>query len=124
MRKRRKPIEVMIITQNPETRDGLQAYLRAAGVNARTTQSIELDALPPPCEALVLFPDDYPTGDIDAVLGALGRREPPIVSIVVTRAPRRFESASAGHVVIPKPVWGWTILDALRHHLGEGRALQ
>jgi hypothetical protein len=42
---------------------------------------------------------------------------------MVTREPRRFSEAfdaddrSPAPVVVPKPVWGWIILDAIRGHL-------
>jgi hypothetical protein len=42
---------------------------------------------------------------------------------LVTREPQRFRDALEGSdrsptpLVVPKPVWGWTILDAIRGSL-------
>jgi hypothetical protein len=63
---------------------------------------------------------------VDGVLkevACLRRDLPDVLVVLVTREPRRFTEAFVGDdrvpvpIVVPKPVWGWIILDAIRGHL-------
>lgn len=47
---------------------------------------------------------------------SLAARKPPSRALLVTSCPQRFEqlTAAEGALILPRPVWGWTILDALR----------
>jgi DNA-binding NarL/FixJ family response regulator len=119
----RNPLRVTIVSSNPETLDGLQAYLRQAGVDARGTSEIESGvALEPyPC-AVVFFPDEFPAGDVLREVARLHRERPRLLVVIVTRDPRAFTETidprgRVPTVVVPKPVWGWAILDAIRGHL-------
>ena len=45
-----------------------------------------------------------------------------VLKDLVTKEPKRFESLPTGDgavvpLVVPKPIWGWTILDAIRARL-------
>jgi DNA-binding NarL/FixJ family response regulator len=75
--------------------------------------------------ALVIFPDDYPWEGAIAALDRCRAENPRVHLVIVTRTPLRFEAlaladAGALTVVIPKPAWSWTILDAIRAHLDGG----
>jgi hypothetical protein len=113
--------EVTIISTNPETLDGLQAYLRGAGLAARCTREVEGCAKLAPSRTLafVLFPDDFPWESVMATLADFAEQRPLALPVLVTAQPQRFERlTSAEHVlIVPRPVWGWTILDAIRAHL-------
>lgn len=112
-------IRVTIISANAETRDGLQSYLAQAEVDASTTHELAVPAPPP--DAAVYFPDEY---EVEIALGALASSRtshPALVVVIVTRQPQVFLRALAEDggplVVIPKPAWGWVILDAIRDQL-------
>ncbi len=118
-----EPLHVTIVSANPETLDGLQTYLRQAGVDARGTREIESGvAMDPHPSAAVFFPDEYPPDDVLKEVARLRRERPQVLVVLVTREPQRFAKAlEAGEhtstIVVPKPVWGWVILDAIRGRL-------
>ena len=115
----RSQIWVTIIAESAETRDGLKSYLSHAGVGARGTPRLD-DIDPEPCTAVVLFPDEFSHREVVRELSRLRRDRPRLVPLLVTREPERYlelTAADAGQsspIVIPKPAWGWTILDAIR----------
>jgi len=74
---------------------------------------------------MVLLADDFDPGDVVAgLLGMLARPPTPFV-IIVTSARRQlepialFEQADSV-VIIPRPAWGWTIVDLLRGRRRRG----
>jgi hypothetical protein len=72
--------------------------------------------------AVVVFPDDFEWEAVVPALTACLRSSPQALPVIVTNTPERFESFvwpddAAVPFVIPKPAWGWTILDAIRSHL-------
>jgi hypothetical protein len=118
------PQQVAIVSANPETLDGLQSYLQEAGVAARGTRRIE------DCAALrasatlavVLFPDDFSRESVMAAVVDIGLRGPSILRLLVTGHPKAFERLVEGRrnvLVVPRPAWGWTILDAIRAHVDD-----
>lgn len=115
---------VAIVSANPETLDGLQSYLQSAGVAARGTRRLEdcAELKAPATVAVVLFPDDFASETVMATVLDLGARGPGILSVLVTGHPKMFDAlASRGRnvLVVPRPVWGWTILDAIRAHVDD-----
>jgi hypothetical protein len=125
MQTRKRPTaaqQVAIVSANPETLDGLQSYLHSAGVAARGTRRLEDCAAltVPTTVAVVLFPDDFSSESVLAAVIELGTRGPGILRVLVTGHPKTFESLVKGRrnvLVVPRPVWGWTILDAIRAHV-------
>lgn len=120
-----KDFEVALVATNPETLDGLQAYLRAAGLSARCVREIETcfrhsGAGP---TAFVIFPDDFAWESVTAALDDGDKHRQDALRIVVTAQPKRLESrGQSEHVVIvPRPAWGWTILDAIRAYADRRR---
>jgi DNA-binding NtrC family response regulator len=111
-------VSVAVVSDNTDTLDGLERYLCDAGIAARGTRSLDQawEIVTPSRSVVVLFPDDFPTIKVFAALAALKRRRPGASAVIVTKDYRRFASAE-GAVVIPKPVWGFTILDAVRTRL-------
>lgn len=117
--------QVAIVSANPETLDGLQSYLQSAAVAARGTR--RLDDCPglavPSTVAVVLFPDDFPCELVMAVVADIDARRPSILRLLVTGHPKTFEPLAEGRrnvMIVPRPVWGWTILDAIRAHVDDG----
>lgn len=118
---REKVYEVVIVSANRETLDGLQAYLDAAGVRAKSMRDIESCASSTSASvlAVVLFPDDYRWEAVLAELASLTERRPMIVPVIVTSQPKRFDALVDRErvVVVARPAWGWTITDAIRTHV-------
>jgi hypothetical protein len=115
---------VTVVSDNPETLDGLQAYFQQAGVGAHGTRRFDdLTIVPPGSTAIVFFPDDFEAGAVIEAVLRLRRMRPQALSILVTADPRRFgavanrDSGAPEPVVLPKPAWGWTILDTIRNHM-------
>jgi len=120
-------LTALIVCDNDETLLGLRAYLSRASIAARATRSLA-DAWSQiaSVDALVLFPDDFDTGQVTDGLSRVLATAFRTFVIVVTADFQCFESlvqstGGSRAVVMPKPVWGWTILDLLRARL-ESRA--
>jgi hypothetical protein len=117
-------LEVAIISDNPETLDGLREYLEGAGIATYGSRQLAAPLLMShPLAAVVLFPDDFSTGDVFDLVARLLRARPNVRTLIVTGDPRRYEplvalrTVSALPIIIPKPAWGWTILESIRADL-------
>ena len=110
---------VTIVATNRETQEGLRSYLRRAGVSARSTRDLADCARSARDVAVVLFPDDFPREKVVAVLAALPRS---VLAVLVTAHPQKFERTSDAErvVIMPRPAWGWSILEAIRAHVAKG----
>ena len=80
---------------------------------------------PPASSAVLVFPDDFNSNRVLASLARLRLLRPKVLPVLITKDPHQFELlplAEGGVVplVIPKPIWGWAILDAVRSRLGSG----
>lgn len=128
LRPRNNRPDVAIVSTNRETLDGLEAYLRAAGLTTRGTRELEEIAhlSPSARTAIVLFPDDFRWELVVATLAELTavRRKPSALPVLVTANPKRFELLVLGQpaLIVPRPAWGWTILDAIRSRVDGGDA--
>jgi hypothetical protein len=82
----------------------------------------------PSCIAVILFPDEYGQRAVREALAALHRERPDVLAVIVTNEPQRFEQVESSRrhhtrpLVIPKPAWAWTILDAVRARLDSDPA--
>lgn len=129
--KRQRPpaLDVTVVSDNLETLDELQAYLRRAGVATKGTKHIDgiTDGPTTAPSAVVLFPDDFDTEAVMDALATIRKARPSLLFVLVTRDAKRFATVPPGEspiLVIPKPAWGWTILDAIRATIdpsGSGR---
>ena len=110
-------VHVTIVASSAETLDGLQTYLSLTGSCARGTRGLD-DLGREPCTAVVLFPDEFSATDVLRELARLRLERPLVLTLLVTSEPVRYlENSSAkglAPIVIPKPAWGWSILDAIR----------
>jgi DNA-binding response OmpR family regulator len=117
----RRANDVVIVSNTPETLDGLQRYLRDAGMAARCTRDIsDCTAVASPSTiAFVLFPDDFAWEQVVVALATLAEQQPRALPVLVTARPDRFERLTAAEsvLIVPRPVWGWTILEAIRAHI-------
>lgn len=120
MRNSRLPTpHVTIVAASAETLDGLQGYLSLAGLDARGTRHLsEVDR--ENCSAVVFFPDEFSSTTVLRELVRLRKEHPRVLPLLVTSEPERYRSIphasgkSVAPVVLPKPAWGWTILDAIQ----------
>ena len=116
-------LRAAIVSSSLETRDGLEAYLRGAGISTRGTgQLADFAEVARGASAIVVFPDDFAW---EAVISTLQtpRENARALVVLVTSRPSRFEALLWSHgsqkpMLVPRPAWGWTILDAIRAHLG------
>jgi hypothetical protein len=116
---------VAIVSDNRETLDGLDHYLQRAGVETTCTRRVQRAAeISKGCSVVVLFPDDYEWGAVVAALSDCRRADAQSRAVVVTERSERFTSlvqppALPELVIVPRPAWGWTILDAIRAKRNE-----
>jgi hypothetical protein len=128
-RKAPAPVYVSIVSANPETLDGLHAYLCGAGVSSRCMRVLQDAArvAPQSARAAVIFPDDFEHHQVLMLVRELRRVRPRLLALIVTREPQRFrevvqvDGRSLPPIVMPKPSFGWDILDAIRAHSEAGR---
>jgi hypothetical protein len=113
----------IVIADNRETADGLHEYLNKSGVATRTSRRLN-DAVTL-CEnasALILFPDEFLESDVLASVRGLRAKHPRLLLLLVTATPQRLRAAcepephSSRPLVLPKPTFGWSLLDAIREH--------
>jgi hypothetical protein len=121
---RTKTLYVTIVSNNAETLERLQAYFDEAGVPTHGTRAVrDLSMIAPATTAVVLFPDDFEGEDVSGLLANLRRLRPKLLVLVVTREPHKYEieltadPRSVQPIVLPKPCFGWSILDAIRAHV-------
>jgi hypothetical protein len=116
--------QVTIVASSSETLDGLKDYLLRAGLGARGSHDLGA-AHSEPCSALVLFPDGFSLDAVRDALERLRREKPGVLSLVITGEPERYgplartEGLGRPPIVMPRPAWGWMILDAIRGAAGQ-----
>lgn len=114
---------VTIVARNGQTLDELQRYLDETGVGADASSAAEPARVDASSSAVVLFPDDFDPNAARAFVVALRASRPELLIVVVTREPHGLASATAPDgrslppVVLPRPSFGWAILDAIRAHV-------
>lgn len=118
-----QPLSVMVVANNADTLHSLRSYFDDSGVPTHGTTSIgDLSRIAAATSAVVLFPDDFAERDVLAMIAALRGARPRVFVLLVTRQPQRFGDAIAPDgrslppLVLPKPSFGWSILDAIRAH--------
>lgn len=113
-------IDVVIVSKNPETIDGLQRYLREAGLATVFTRDLDECAAVGTANtaAFVFFPDDFPYEHVIVTLASLSEQRPFALPVLVTARPDPFERLTTVEsvLIVPRPVWGWAILEAIRDH--------
>jgi hypothetical protein len=104
-------LDVNIVANNATTIASLRIYLTNAGILTH-----EFDALPATIAsgttAVVVFPDELDPDGVVPWIEATAR--PDLLMVLITGSPQRFRTTGA--VVLPKPAFGWAILDAIRAH--------
>lgn len=118
-----RPPLCIVVADNRETADALHDYLSKAGIPTRTSRRLrDVSALCKDASTLVLFPDEYADADVRASLLGLRAVYPHLLLLLVTAMPQRLRALcdpdvrSVLPVILPKPVFGWNLLDAIREH--------
>ncbi len=111
----------MLVAGSPETSRSLKQYLEGAGLSARIAVSLrDASRHLPAALAVVLFPDELEPAEVVAWVRAVRAARPMLLVIVVTMAPQALRPALEPDgrarlpLVLSKPVFGWSILDAIR----------
>jgi hypothetical protein len=115
--------KVVVLSESAETLDGLQAYFLGVGIPVQSARTLDaILRLPEQTTALVLFPDGFASADVIERARALRRDYPRLLLLLITAEPHRFSAALSNDsdkrstLILPKPVFGWTIVDAIRLH--------
>jgi hypothetical protein len=115
----------LIVSDDDETLLRLRDYLVRAGVKTEATRRLGDAWGRRSSQSIVLLPDDFDSGEVTGGLEQLLLRGPSPFVIIVTAMPRLYEPIieklgnPTSVVIVPKPVWGWTILDLLRQWRGS-----
>ena len=107
---------VTIVAASRETRDRMSRYLERAGLRTQAVSKMDRALYRhPPRTAVVVFPDELSLVGVLQGIARLHKARPRLVSLIVTRQPSRFASLSAARTaILPKPAWGWSILEAIQ----------
>jgi len=117
-----------LVASSPTTARELEAYLGRAGVPSCSANTLDPTALAAGRAAVVLFSDDFPPPRLARQIRALRSTRPEVLLLVVTSAPQSLgdalcpDGASVPPAILPKPAFGWAILDAIRAHAAEDGA--
>jgi hypothetical protein len=118
---------VTVVADNPQTLENLYSYFARVGVDSSGARELpESSRVPSAATSLVLFPDDFEREQVEAFILSLRQSRPKLLVLLVTSAPQHFEAAVEpdGHsvppVALPRPAFGWTILDAIRGRAPDG----
>ena len=119
---------VKVVADSLRTIDGLRDYLTQAGVGSHVTRElVSASAIPPEITAVVLFPDEFVTEVVEKTVLDWRSARPELLILVVTTTPQAYRVALAPDgvsylpVVVPKPAFGWTLLDSIRSHADAER---
>jgi hypothetical protein len=123
------PIHVSIVSTNVETLDGLQTYLQGAGVSSHCTRAIHdlASVAPRVATAVVIFPDDFLESAAQTLIQELRRHRRQLLLLLVTKEIQRFrrfaelDREARLPIILPKPSFGWEILDPIRAHALDSR---
>jgi hypothetical protein len=113
-------LRVTVVGDNVRTIESLREYLAAAGVESRATRSLSESVTGQTnVDALVIFPDEFGTNEVLCTIEALQKKHPKLQLLLVTSAPRSYQGSRLMDVerppiLLPKPAFGWSILDAVR----------
>ncbi len=117
---REGPLRVTVVGENAKTIESLRRYLSAAGVHSGAMQELpRTSTLPQLGDALVIFPDEFDTSAVLSTIENVQRLRPQLRLLLVTSAPQRYQDRLSSDnalppILLPKPAFGWSILDAIR----------
>lgn len=113
-------LRVTVIGVNARTVDSLHRYLTDAGVESSAMRQLpDVTALSNLGDALVLFPDDFDACAVLSAVASVQRLRPELQLLLITSAPQQYQCRESSNdaplpILLPKPAFGWSILDAIR----------
>lgn len=119
---------VAVVAHNHDTLDELGRYLREHGMDADVLPIAASELLSGGHSAIVLFPDDFESALVARFVANVRASQPSVLLVLVTRTAHhalRLGAAVARStmpLVLPRPPFGWTIVDAIRQHVSLARA--
>ena len=109
--------KLTLVSNDPDTLWGVRDYLTRSGASLSSTSRLEhASETANDADAIVLFADDYPH---DAVVNTVAGLSSRLV-VIITGHSHEFERLRARRdlrtrvIVLPRPTWGWMLLDAVR----------
>lgn len=108
--------KLTLVSNDPDTLWGVRDYLARSGASLSSTSRLEHASEASDVDAIVLYADDYPH---DAVVSTIARMSSRLV-VIITGHSGDFEPLRARRdlrtrvIVLPRPTWGWMLLDAVR----------
>jgi hypothetical protein len=117
---RKGPLRVTVVGESAKTIESMRRYLSAAGVNSEAMQQLpKTSTLSQLGDALVIFPDEFNTGAVLSTIENVQRLRPRLQLLLVTSAPQLYQDRPSSNsaptpILLPKPAFGWSILDAIR----------
>ena len=110
-----------MISRNAETVDGLQEYLSQIGFACSNCGVMNpLAEVGKQVTVLIAFPDDFPAHEVAAYLAMVRARRPGLKLVIISREPAVYHTMTElsgqplNATVLPRPAFGWTIVDAIR----------
>jgi hypothetical protein len=121
---------VLIVSRNANTAADLAAYFGQRGVPVALSDDMVCSEACEPVRAVVVFPDEFPSYLASQGLRKLGQRFSRAWLCVVTRNVVRFErlaeelgnGISERWLVLPRPTWGFRLLERVLAPLPAGEA--
>lgn len=122
----RSPIRpvVAVAATDVDILGGVAGYLDAAGIaSAVFTGITDVVAAPADTVVFILFPDGFRWEEVMLALASIREGHSSALPVIVTSAPRRYETLTLGDrvLVVPRSSWGWSILDGIRFHISHAR---
>jgi hypothetical protein len=109
--------KLTLVSSDPDTLWGVHDYLARSGASLSSTSRLEqASEEASDADAIVLFADDYPHDAVVSTIAGLSSR----LVVIVTGRGSEFEPLRARRdlrtrvIVLPRPTWGWMLLDAVR----------
>ncbi len=118
MTARKLNLRLALISNDRETLDGVQQYFQRLGARISIAPRLEdAAARTSGADAALLFADDYPHEEALRVIPALSVKLVVVVTADVGnfRVSLPAERRADRVLVLPRPAWGWMLLDAVRH---------
>jgi hypothetical protein len=117
-------LKVTVIGHNAGTVEALRRYLDGAGATSSASRTLAATrTITGSTAAVIVFPDEFAAQDVVASVLALRTAHPSVLVMLVTSVPQSFAAAMASDgrsvppLTLPKPAFGWTIVDVIRAHV-------
>lgn len=118
--KRSPALSITLVAANIPLISELSRYLQTAGVLVRPVPIVgRIVEVPRFDDAIVVFADDLEPTDVCALVNALPDDHRSPLLVIVTSYPRRYARLGVAEphkrvLILPRPAWGWSIVDAVR----------